>query len=49
MQNEVVGNESEGRMTSSYKVDDGVVLKVPYSFLESDSHIMIRVKKRNDI
>ena len=30
-----VGKESEGGITSSYKVDDGVVLKVPYSFFGS--------------
>jgi len=30
-----VGQESEGGITSSYKVDDGVVLKVPYSFFGS--------------
>jgi len=30
-----VGRESEGGITSSYKVDDGVVLKVPYSFFGS--------------
>lgn len=31
----VVGQESEGGITSSYKVDDGVSLKVPYSFFGS--------------
>ena len=30
-----VGQESDGGITSSYKVDDGVVLKVPYSFFGS--------------
>ncbi|MDR3644778.1 MAG: DegT/DnrJ/EryC1/StrS family aminotransferase [Clostridia bacterium] len=30
-----VGSESEGGITSSYQVDDGVVLKVPYSFFGS--------------
>lgn len=30
-----VGVESEGGITSSYKVDDGVELKVPYSFFGS--------------
>ena len=30
-----VGKESEGGITSSYSVDDGVVLKVPYSFFGS--------------
>ncbi|HHW49059.1 MAG TPA: DegT/DnrJ/EryC1/StrS family aminotransferase [Clostridiaceae bacterium] len=30
-----VGKESEGGITSSYKVDDDVVLKVPYSFFGS--------------
>lgn len=30
-----VGQESEGGITSSYKVDDGVVLKVPYSYFGS--------------
>jgi perosamine synthetase len=30
-----VGQESEGGITSSYKVDEGVVLKVPYSFFGS--------------
>lgn len=30
-----VGVESEGGITSSYKVDDGVVLKVPYSYMGS--------------
>mgnify|MGYP000922317982 CR=1 FL=1 len=30
-----VGKESDGGITSSYKVDDGVVLKVPYSFFGS--------------
>lgn len=30
-----VGKESEGGITSSYKVDEGVVLKVPYSFFGS--------------
>ncbi|MEA4832027.1 MAG: DegT/DnrJ/EryC1/StrS family aminotransferase [Oscillospiraceae bacterium] len=30
-----VGNDSEGGITSSYSVDDGVVLKVPYSFFGS--------------
>ena len=30
-----VGQESEGGITSSYAVDDGVVLKVPYSFFGS--------------
>lgn len=30
-----VGKESEGGITSSYKVDDGIVLKVPYSFFGS--------------
>lgn len=29
------GGESDGGITSSYKVDDGVVLKVPYSFFGS--------------
>lgn len=35
MSNESVGSESEGGITSSYSVDDGVVLKVPYSFFGS--------------
>jgi perosamine synthetase len=35
MKNAVVGLESEGGITSSYSVDDGVVLKVPYSFFGS--------------
>lgn len=30
-----VGKDSDGGITSSYKVDDGVVLKVPYSFFGS--------------
>lgn len=30
-----VGQESEGGITSSYAVDDGVVLKVPYSYMGS--------------
>ena len=30
-----VGKESDGGITSSYKVDDGIVLKVPYSFFGS--------------
>ena len=30
-----VGIETDGGITSSYKVDDGVVLKVPYSFFGS--------------
>ena len=30
-----VGKETEGGITSSYAVDDGVVLKVPYSFFGS--------------
>ena len=30
-----VGNDSEGGITSSYAVDDGVKLKVPYSFFGS--------------
>lgn len=30
-----VGVESEGGITSSYKVDEGVILKVPYSFFGS--------------
>lgn len=30
-----VGQESEGGITSSYKVDDGIVLKVPYSYFGS--------------
>lgn len=30
-----VGKESEGGITSSYAVDDGVILKVPYSFFGS--------------
>lgn len=31
----VVGEESEGGITSSYSVDEGVTLKVPYSFFGS--------------
>ena len=31
----VVGEDTEGGITSSYKVDDGVTLKVPYSFFGS--------------
>lgn len=30
-----VGNDSEGGITSSYAVDEGVVLKVPYSYMGS--------------
>ena len=33
--NVVVGQESDGGITSSYKVDEGVKLKVPYSFFGS--------------
>ena len=29
------GSDSEGGITSSYATDDGVVLKVPYSFFGS--------------
>ena len=34
-QEKFTGSNTEGGITSSYEMDDGVVLKVPYSFMGS--------------
>ena len=49
-----VGNDSEGGITSSYAVDDGVVLKVPYSFFgsiydEAEEQALLRTMHKDSL